>query len=86
MQGGIGLPNTLEETDRDLVLEFARRADDGSFTSIGVFDRLVYEILTHDRMRRPVCPGLAVTSYRRSDDGTRGCSCPPPETWVSPAS
>ena len=45
MQVGIGLPNTLEGTDRDLVLEYARRADDGPFTSIGVFDRLVYHSL-----------------------------------------
>lgn len=45
MRVGIGLPNTLEGTDRDLVLEFAKRADEGPFTSIGVFDRLVYHSL-----------------------------------------
>jgi len=45
MQVGIGLPNTLEGTDRDLILEYARRADDGPFTSLGVFDRLVYHSL-----------------------------------------
>lgn len=45
MQVGIGLPNTLEGTDRDLILDYARLADDGPFTSIGVFDRLVYHSL-----------------------------------------
>jgi alkanesulfonate monooxygenase SsuD/methylene tetrahydromethanopterin reductase-like flavin-dependent oxidoreductase (luciferase family) len=41
----MGLPNTLESTDRDLVLEIARRADEGPFTSLGVFDRIVYHSL-----------------------------------------
>ncbi|WP_227356353.1 LLM class flavin-dependent oxidoreductase [Haladaptatus salinisoli] len=42
MQVGIGLPNTLKEADRELVLSWAERADDGPFTSLGVFDRLRY--------------------------------------------
>jgi alkanesulfonate monooxygenase SsuD/methylene tetrahydromethanopterin reductase-like flavin-dependent oxidoreductase (luciferase family) len=42
MQVGIGLPNTLEGTDGALVMEWARAADEGPFTSLGVFDRLVY--------------------------------------------
>ena len=45
MRVGIGLPNTLESTDRDVILEFARRADEGPFTSLGVFDRIVYHSL-----------------------------------------
>jgi alkanesulfonate monooxygenase SsuD/methylene tetrahydromethanopterin reductase-like flavin-dependent oxidoreductase (luciferase family) len=45
MQVGIGLPNTLAGTERDLVLEYANRADEGPFSSIGVFDRLVYHSL-----------------------------------------
>lgn len=45
MRVGMGLPNTLESTDRDLVLEIAQRADDGPFTSLGVFDRIVYHSL-----------------------------------------
>lgn len=57
MQVGIGLPNTLDGTDRDLVLEYARRADDGPFTSIGVFDRLCYHSL--DPMQTlGVCAGV----------------------------
>lgn len=42
MQVGIGLPNTLAGADSDLVMEWARAADAGPFTSLGVFDRLVY--------------------------------------------
>jgi alkanesulfonate monooxygenase SsuD/methylene tetrahydromethanopterin reductase-like flavin-dependent oxidoreductase (luciferase family) len=45
MRVGIGLPNTLESTDRDVILEFAQRADEGPFTSLGVFDRIVYHSL-----------------------------------------
>ena len=42
MRVGIGLPNTLDAADGDMLLSWARRADDGPFTSVGVFDRLVY--------------------------------------------
>ncbi|WP_440010065.1 LLM class flavin-dependent oxidoreductase [Halomicrococcus sp. SG-WS-1] len=45
MNVGVGLPNTLTGTDRDLVLEYAERADAGPFSSIGVFDRLRYDSL-----------------------------------------
>ncbi|WP_254864677.1 LLM class flavin-dependent oxidoreductase [Halovivax gelatinilyticus] len=41
MQIGIGLPNTLD-ADRETLLTWAERAEDGPFTSLGVFDRLVY--------------------------------------------
>jgi alkanesulfonate monooxygenase SsuD/methylene tetrahydromethanopterin reductase-like flavin-dependent oxidoreductase (luciferase family) len=42
MRVGIGLPNTLEGLDRELLVAWAERADDGPFTSLGVFDRLMY--------------------------------------------
>ena len=42
---GIGLPNTVKGTTGFDVLEWARRADDGPFASVGVFDRLVYDSL-----------------------------------------
>lgn len=42
MRVGIGLPNTLEGVDRDLLLTWARAAESGPFTSLGVFDRLAY--------------------------------------------
>lgn len=45
MRIGIGLPNTLPGRDEDLTLEWARRADDGPFDSVGVFDRLRYDSL-----------------------------------------
>jgi alkanesulfonate monooxygenase SsuD/methylene tetrahydromethanopterin reductase-like flavin-dependent oxidoreductase (luciferase family) len=44
MQVGIGLPNTLG-ADGDLVLDWAKQAEDGPFTSLGVFDRVVYDSL-----------------------------------------
>lgn len=43
MQVGIGLPNTLTGADGDLTLDWARRAERGPFTSLGVFDRIVYD-------------------------------------------
>lgn len=43
MQVGIGLPNTVPGTAGQLVLEWARRADEGPFSSLGVLDRVVYD-------------------------------------------
>jgi alkanesulfonate monooxygenase SsuD/methylene tetrahydromethanopterin reductase-like flavin-dependent oxidoreductase (luciferase family) len=43
MRVGVGLPTSTPGAGRDLVLEWARRADAGPFASLGVIDRLVYE-------------------------------------------
>src|SRR5712692_5890349 len=43
MQIGVGLPNGVPGTDGQLVIEWARRADEGPFSSLGVLDRLVYD-------------------------------------------
>lgn len=43
MQIGVGLPNGVPGTDGQLIIEWARRADEGPFSSIGVVDRLVYD-------------------------------------------
>jgi len=43
MRVGVGLPNTLEGVDRRLMLEWARRADAGPFSSLGVLDRIAYQ-------------------------------------------
>src|SRR5437667_451231 len=43
MRVGIGLPSTLPETDGTLVIEWAKRADAGLFSCLGVLDRLVYD-------------------------------------------
>jgi alkanesulfonate monooxygenase SsuD/methylene tetrahydromethanopterin reductase-like flavin-dependent oxidoreductase (luciferase family) len=43
MQVGVGLPNTLSGADRELILNWARRADSGPFASLGLFDRLLYD-------------------------------------------
>ncbi len=43
MRIGVGLPGTLPGSDGRLVLEWARRADRGPFSSLGVLDRLHYD-------------------------------------------
>jgi alkanesulfonate monooxygenase SsuD/methylene tetrahydromethanopterin reductase-like flavin-dependent oxidoreductase (luciferase family) len=43
MQVGIGLPNTLTGVNRELMLNWAIQADSGPFSSLGVFDRMVYD-------------------------------------------
>lgn len=43
MQVGVGLPSTIPGTDGQLIIEWARRADEGPFSSLGVLDRLVYD-------------------------------------------
>ena len=42
MEVGVGLPTTTPGADGRCVLEWARRADDGPFASLGVLDRMVY--------------------------------------------
>jgi len=42
MKVGIGLPTTIPGVRGDLALTWARRADDGPFSSLGITDRLVY--------------------------------------------
>jgi alkanesulfonate monooxygenase SsuD/methylene tetrahydromethanopterin reductase-like flavin-dependent oxidoreductase (luciferase family) len=43
MQVGVGLPTTVAGARGDLILAWARRADEGPFGSVGVLDRIVYE-------------------------------------------
>jgi alkanesulfonate monooxygenase SsuD/methylene tetrahydromethanopterin reductase-like flavin-dependent oxidoreductase (luciferase family) len=43
MRIGVGLPTGIPGVDRQLVIEWARRADAGPFSSLGVVDRLVYD-------------------------------------------
>ncbi|HLL79826.1 MAG TPA: LLM class flavin-dependent oxidoreductase [Ktedonobacteraceae bacterium] len=43
MRVGVGLPSGIPGANRELVLEWARLADEGPFSSLGVIDRLVYE-------------------------------------------
>src|SRR5579863_1246159 len=43
MRVGVGLPTTVPGTGGSLVIEWARRADEGPFSSLGVLDRLVYD-------------------------------------------
>ena len=43
MNIGVGLPTTTPGTDGARLLEWARRADAGPFTSVAVLDRVVYD-------------------------------------------
>jgi alkanesulfonate monooxygenase SsuD/methylene tetrahydromethanopterin reductase-like flavin-dependent oxidoreductase (luciferase family) len=43
MDVGIGLPAAVPGTAGDLVLEWARRAEQGPFASVGVLDRVAYD-------------------------------------------
>ncbi len=43
MKVGIGLPGNVPGTKGEFILEWARRADDGPFSSLGTIDRLVYD-------------------------------------------
>lgn len=42
MQVGIGLPATIPGVTGEVILEWARRADAGPFSTLGILDRLVY--------------------------------------------
>ena len=43
MKVGIGLPGNIPGTKGDFILEWARQADAGPFSSVGTIDRLVYD-------------------------------------------
>lgn len=43
MRVGVGLPSGIPGVDRRLIVEWARQADSGPFTSLAVVDRLVYD-------------------------------------------
>jgi alkanesulfonate monooxygenase SsuD/methylene tetrahydromethanopterin reductase-like flavin-dependent oxidoreductase (luciferase family) len=42
MQIGIGLPSTMPDITGEFILDWAKRAEAGPFSSLGVLDRLVY--------------------------------------------
>jgi alkanesulfonate monooxygenase SsuD/methylene tetrahydromethanopterin reductase-like flavin-dependent oxidoreductase (luciferase family) len=43
MRVGVGLPSTVPGTQGQLIIEWACRADEGPFSSLGVLDRMVYD-------------------------------------------
>ena len=43
MQVGVGLPSTIPGAQGQFIIEWAYRADEGPFSSLGVLDRLVYD-------------------------------------------
>ena len=42
MKIGIGLPASVPGAQRSAILDWARRADIGPFSSLGIIDRIVY--------------------------------------------
>jgi alkanesulfonate monooxygenase SsuD/methylene tetrahydromethanopterin reductase-like flavin-dependent oxidoreductase (luciferase family) len=42
---GVGLPNTIPGADGRLLVEWARRADQGPFSTVAVLDRLAYDAI-----------------------------------------
>ncbi|HEX6819571.1 MAG TPA: LLM class flavin-dependent oxidoreductase [Ktedonobacterales bacterium] len=42
MKVGVGLPAVIPGTPGDVILQWARRADEGPFSSLGIIDRVVY--------------------------------------------
>ncbi|MBI4463477.1 MAG: LLM class flavin-dependent oxidoreductase [Acidobacteria bacterium] len=43
MRVGVGLPNTIAGVSRDQLFQWVRRAEEGPFSTLGVFDRLAYD-------------------------------------------
>ena len=57
MDVGIGLPNAVRGVDRSGIVEWARRAEQAGFSSLGTIDRLVYPNYESLRLpRRPRSP------------------------------
>ncbi len=76
MDIGIGLPATIPGTKGSLVLGWAKRADSGPFSSLGIIDRLVYPnyeplvtlaaaAAVTERVRRPLHPRARRWRQRR---------------------
>jgi alkanesulfonate monooxygenase SsuD/methylene tetrahydromethanopterin reductase-like flavin-dependent oxidoreductase (luciferase family) len=72
---GIGLPTSTPRSEGPLVVEWARRADAGPFSSVGVVDRLIYD--TYDPFvalgaaaavteRVTLCTMIAIAPIRRT--------------------
>src|SRR5579859_7467191 len=43
MRIGVGLPSGIADTHSQFILDWAKRADTGPFSSLGVIDRLAYD-------------------------------------------
>ena len=42
MKVGIGLPNAVRGVERNAIVDWARRAEDAGFATLGTIDRIVY--------------------------------------------
>jgi len=47
MQIAIGLPGTMPGVTGEFILDWAKLAEVGPFSSLGVLDRLVYPTMNH---------------------------------------
>ena len=43
MRVGVGLPSAIPQTPGELIVEWARHAEEGPFSSVGVLDRIAYD-------------------------------------------
>ena len=43
MRVGVGLPSAIPQTRAELIVEWARQAEEGPFSSVGVLDRIAYD-------------------------------------------
>jgi len=43
MEVGVGLPSSVPSTPPEVLLQWARRADEGPFSSVGVVDRILFD-------------------------------------------
>jgi len=65
MNVGVGLPTTTPGTTGELLLDWARRADEGPFSSLGVLDRIVYDSLSRLPLSRPLPVSHRAFGWRR---------------------
>jgi alkanesulfonate monooxygenase SsuD/methylene tetrahydromethanopterin reductase-like flavin-dependent oxidoreductase (luciferase family) len=62
MQIGLGLPNTIANLNGDTLLDWARRADEGPFSSVATLDRVVYD--SYDPMATLAAAAAVTTRVR----------------------
>ena len=67
MRVGVGLPTTTPGADGALLVDWARKADAGPFSSLGVLDRLLYD--SFDPFASLAAAAAVTRADRAGDDG-----------------